>query len=113
MNIESKNLIKEELVPRLRQVIDFSGLTFDGASFTNSDAEMEFKNIAWVLVESKYGNKDIPEGQRIALERKNNDLALSGKEVLTIIARHQVHDVGQKVPLAISLVHSIYYKGKW
>ena len=54
---------------RARQLIDFSGLRYNKITPTDIDGFIEYHDEAIVFMEFKYGNAELPYGQKLALER--------------------------------------------
>lgn len=98
---------------RYNQFVDYSGLIFGTIHPTDTDGEIEYKNKAWIFFEIKYRNKDVPYGQKIAFERKINDLTKGGKNAVYFVAEHYVDDVDIDVNAASCKVRSFYYKQHW
>lgn len=85
---------------RARQLIDFKGLEYGTIRPTDIDALIEYNNQAYVFIETKYRDTELPHGQRLALERLTHDLALQGKPTITIIAEHTIENPEQDIILA-------------
>ena len=98
---------------RFNQFIDFSGITVGTIRPTDSDGEIEYHDKAWIFFEIKYNGKLIPYGQRVALERKINDLQRGGKEAVLFIADHDIEDAEIDVDAAACHVRCYYYRGTW
>ena len=98
---------------RLNQFIDYSGLMFGSIHSTDTDGEIEYHDKAWVFFEIKYRDKAVPYGQRLAFERKTNDIARGGKEAVFFVADHYVDDVDKDVDAAACKVRSFYFHDKW
>ena len=98
---------------RLNQFIDYSGLTLGNIHPTDSDGEIEYKNKAWVFFEIKYRDKNVPYGQRLAFERKIDDISKGGKEAVFFVAEHYVDDVNEDVDAAACKVRSFYFRNNW
>lgn len=98
---------------RLNQFIDYSGLMFGSIHPTDNDGEIEYHDKAWIFFEIKYRHKDIPYGQRIALERKTDDIERGGKSAVLFVAEHYVDDVKQDIDAATCKVRAMYFKGRW
>jgi hypothetical protein len=72
-----------------RQLILFNGMSYGKLMPTDIDAMIEYKDKAFIFIEVKHINfKELPTGQRIALER----LVLAGlgnnKRAVAIVATH-------------------------
>lgn len=63
-------------IARLRQVLDFEGLTMPGTKLTASDLDLIFdlKGRGWLLGEFKGRGARLKTGQRITMERLGNQL---------------------------------------
>ena len=74
---------------RAKQIRDFSGLQYaNKITPTDIDGMIEFGDKAFVFMELKFGNKDLPYGQRLALERLTDNMENAGKFSIAIIATH-------------------------
>jgi hypothetical protein len=100
-------------VARKQQINDFSRLKFGNITPTDIDGLIEYKNLAYVFLEVKYGNAPFPDGQRIALERLSNDVDLAGKKSIVIIGQHEISNTSESVDAAICWVRKYFYKGSW
>jgi len=69
---------------RATQVRDFSGLRFGKITPTDIDGLIDFGDKCFVIIETKFGDTELPYGQRLAIERVIDKLPLS----LAIIASH-------------------------
>ncbi len=98
---------------RAQQQRDYSGLRFGNITPTDIDAVIEYKNKAYIILELKYLDAELPYGQRLALERLTDDLQRAGKFTLCIIARHETHDVTADIDAANSNVCELRYNQKW
>lgn len=98
---------------RARQLLRFDGMTIGSKCFTDFDAVMEYDNRAWLLFEVKMGDKTVPTGQRLALERFVNDVAQAGKYAAAVILEHRVMDPFEDVLLRMCKVRSVYMSGEF
>lgn len=89
---------------RARQIRDFSGLLFNTITPTDIDGLIEYHDKAYILIELKYGDSPISEGQKLALERLTDDLRKVGKLTLCIIARHDNADPKDDIDVAQCIV---------
>lgn len=87
---------------RATQGRDFSGLRYGQITPTDIDALIEYKNTCYVFIEAKYGNSEMPYGQRVALERLCDDLQRL-KPTLLIVASHNQNS-NQEIDFANSTV---------
>ena len=97
---------------RARQLLRFDGMTAGNKCFTDFDAVMEYDNRAWLVFEVKMGNKDVPLGQRLALERFVDDVYESGKHAVAVIVEHRVLDPFEDVLLRCCKVRALYMGGE-
>lgn len=102
-------------VARAQQINDFSGLIYGKITPTDIDGMIEYKNKGYVFFEVKYKDKDLPFGQRLALERLVNDVSTKDKKSIALIIEHYISDTNEGVPIAECYVREIYYCGekKW
>ena len=96
---------------RARQLRDFSGLRYGNITPTDIDGLIEYKDIAYVIFETKFGNAEVPRGQMIALERLCDDLQ-NYKHTIVIISSHN-HPVTEEIDLANSIVTQYRWRKKW
>jgi hypothetical protein len=73
------------------------------------DGVIEYKDKAYIFIEIKYLDKELPWGQRLFLERLVNDIAETGKQAVAIVIEHDVHDINQSVPVADCKIREVYY----
>jgi beta-xylosidase len=97
---------------RAQQINDFSGLLYGKITPTDIDGVIEYKDKAYVLLEVKYGSKDLPYGQRLALQRIVDDAGKAGKIALALVVNHDVEDTDKSVNVAQCDVREIYYSGE-
>lgn len=95
-------------VARAQQVNDFRNLVYGKITPTDLDGLIEYHNKAYVFVEIKYKNKDVPFGQRLAIERLVNDLS-GKKKCLAMICEHDTRDTNEHVDVASCKVRQIYF----
>ena len=62
-----------------------------------------------MFVEVTSGNKDVPLGQRIALERLVSDTGRVGKRSVAMVVSHEVENPREPVVRADCLVRELYY----
>jgi hypothetical protein len=99
---------------RARQLVSFCDIVLpNGITPTDSDGEIEYRNKAWIFFELKHRDKELPYGQKLAFERKCDDIRQCGKEVILFVAEHYVDDVMTNVNAATCKVRDIYYRGGW
>ena len=98
---------------RSRQINDFTGLKYGNITPTDIDGLIEYHNKAYVFIEMKYGNTKLPDGQKWALERLNNDLTKSGKPTITIIGTHQEANPEKDINVANTSVKKYYTNRHW
>lgn len=92
------------------QVKDYSGLLYGKITPTDLDGIIDFGNKAWVLIELKHIDADLPRGQRLAIERLADLIWQSGRPSLVLVA---VHNTDADIDVAMSKVVEYRYHGKW
>lgn len=99
---------------RAKQLISFEGMDLGPRLWpTDFDAAIEWKNIAWLLFEVKHGDKAVPLGQRLALERFVQDVWRGGKKAVAAVVEHYVSDPAFDVFLADCVVREVYVGGEF
>jgi beta-xylosidase len=96
-------------IGRKQQINDFSELRFENITPTDMDGVIEYKDRAYIFLEIKYLDKELPWGQRLFLERLVNDIAETGKQAVAIVIEHSVRDISLSVPVADCKVREAYY----
>ena len=94
-----------------RQIRDFSGLKWGAITPTEIDGYFEINNVAFVFVEIKYRNSELPYGQRLALQRLVDNIG-ENKQAILILARHDVESGGD-INAATCEVAKYYFRGGW
>ena len=102
-------------VARAQQINDFSGLLFGKITPTDIDGLIEYNNKAYVILEVKYDGKDLPFGQRLAIQRMVDDFRNSGKQALALVVNHGIEDTSKHVPVADCMVRELYHskENRW
>ena len=98
---------------RARQLIDFDGMNYGKILPTDIDGLIEYHGIAVIFYEFKYGNTDMPYGQRLAIERIVDAIAASGKHAVVFLCKHLVADPNEDVQAKDAIVTQTYYDGGW
>lgn len=95
---------------RAKQLIDFQGLDIDGYIYpTDIDGLIEYKDSEYIIFEVKYGDAEVPFGQKLALQRMVDDFTKVGKQAVVLICEHEVRDTDRPVIAAWCKVREIYY----
>lgn len=98
---------------KAKQLIDFEGLQVDGYIYpTDIDGIIEYKDSEYIIFEVKYGDSELPFGQRLALQRMVDDFTKIGKQAVVFVCEHHVDDVNESVIVSQCKVREIYYGGK-
>ena len=66
-------------IQRAQQINDFSNLLYGKITPTDIDGMIEYRGKLYIFFEIKYKDKDMPFGQRLALERLVKDLTYANK----------------------------------
>lgn len=93
------------------QIRDFSGLRFGTITPTDMDGYEDWHNKAWVFIELKYGEANLPYGQKLAFQRLCADMAKI-KPTIGLVARHWAQ-VPADIKVADAVVTEAYYQGEW
>ena len=95
---------------RMKQLIDFKGLAIDGNIYpTDIDGLIEYKDSEYIIFEVKYGDAEVPLGQKLALQRMVDDFTKVGKQAVAFICEHTVRNANKPVVAAWCKVREIYY----
>lgn len=93
----------------ITQIRDFGGLWFGNIAPTDIDGLIEYKNICYVFIETKYSGTEVPLGQRLALERLCDDMTRV-KPTISIIASHNSHE---DIDVKNTIVTEYRFRNKW
>lgn len=94
---------------RGKQLLRFDGMQFLGSiTPTDIDGLIEIRNQIIIFFEAKLQDKDVPYGQRLALERLVKDARLAGKHAIAIIVEHNIKDPSEDVILKDLLVREVF-----
>ena len=97
---------------RARQLRDFSGLRWHNITPTDIDGFVEFRDRLFVFFEAKLKGKDVPQGQRKALERLCDIVSETGRLSAALILEHETMPV-EDIDFASCPVCEYRYNGKW
>lgn len=100
---------------RAKQLIDFDEMDCCGASFTDIDFCVEFKNRLWVLGEVKGKGVTLPHGQRLLMERFIEMAREAGRKAIAVVCEHNVRDWHEKILLSDCMIREYYTTetGRW
>lgn len=99
---------------RAKQINSFTGLIRRrNITPTDIDGIIDYGGKAFIILEGKYGDAELPKGQKMALENLANTILEAKKKSLVIVYRHYVHNVNDDINVSKQLVSDIYYKRKW
>ena len=101
---------KIEYKNRGKQLVDYSGLRYGNKTPTDVDGYLDFGGKCAVVLEFKLKGKDVPVGQRIALETFADGVCFF--PVLVIVADHSVYDSKEEIKADSCIVRE-YYDGVW
>lgn len=94
---------------RGKQLLRFDGMRFlDSITPTDIDALIEVRNQIVVFFEAKLKDKEVPFGQKLALERLVRNAGRAGKHAIAIIGEHNVTDPSEDVFLKDLLVREVF-----
>jgi hypothetical protein len=99
---------------RAQQINSFSGLLRRrNITPTDIDGLIDYNGKAFIILEGKYGDAEIPKGQKMALEHLANAMVDGNKQVTVIVFRHNINDVNEDVKVSEQSVTQVYFKRKW
>ena len=100
---------------RAKQIIDFSGLSFDyHITPTDIDGVIEYHALnCWAFMEFKCGNAPVPYGQKKAFERLVDNCVYAGQDAILLICRHDTKNTNNDINAADAIVSDLYWRGKW
>lgn len=113
MDYSENNRGQIQFRERSRQIIDFGGLQYGNITPTDIDGLIEYKNKAYAIIEMKYGNAEMPKGQKLAIERMVDDLSSKGKLATAFLCEHDVANTNEDIIASKTIVRSCYYNGYW
>lgn len=94
----------------IRQVKDFSGLSFGTIYPTDIDGFLDFNNEVFIFIEAKHGDGMPKGGQKLALERLCDACSCAGKNSIVLVANH---DTSDDIDVGSLLVSSVRIGGEW
>ena len=99
---------------RAKQINSFAGLIRRrNITPTDIDGIIDYGGKAFIILEGKYGDAELPKGQKMALENLANTILEAKKKSLVIVYRHYVHNVNDDINVSKQLVSDIYFKRNW
>jgi len=99
---------------RARQINSFLGLIRRrNITPTDIDGIIDYNGKAFVILEGKHSDAELPKGQRMALENLANAILDGNKRVVVIVFRHYIHDVNEDIIVSKQPVSELYYQRKW
>ena len=93
---------------RGRQLLRFDGFQYGTITPTDIDAIIDYHDRVWVVFEAKLIGKDVPNGQRIMLERKIRDAIRAQKHGIALIVEHGIEDPSKDIFLKDCMVREVY-----
>lgn len=84
---------------RGRQLLRFDGMQWGAITPTDIDGLIEYRNHLWIMYEAKLEGKDVPQGQRLALERFIQNAYCAHRRGIAMIVEHSVKDTDKDVYL--------------
>ena len=91
------------------QIVEFSGLKYGNIYPTDIDCFIDFKDKLFIFAEAKYGDAELPFGQRLALERLCDTCSAIKSSVVFVVRHHSDTDID----IAYALVSEYRWKGEW
>lgn len=98
---------------RGRQLLRFDGMNLQREDLcsitpTDIDAVIDVRNRVLILFEAKLNGKEVPQGQKKALERIVDDAGCAGKNAIAIVCDHNVSNESEDVYLKDSIAREVY-----
>ena len=94
---------------RARQINSFLGLIRRrNITPTDIDGIIDYNGKAFIILEGKHSDAELPKGQRMALENLANAILDGNKRVVVIVFRHHVHDVNDDIIVSKQNVSELY-----
>lgn len=112
MTYDDDNKGKVQFDDRFRQMLKFNDIKFKRITPTDIDACVEIHNLLFIFVEVKRDGVELPDGQKLCLERIVNAIDASGKDAIFIECTHSVYDTSKDIELKDTIVRRAYWKGK-
>ena len=113
MNYTDENRGRIQHRERARQIIDFSGIRYGNITPTDIDGFFEYHNEVFVFCEMKLVGAELPDGQRMAIERLVDRCDSNEKHAVAFVCEHTVENPEEDVIAAETIVKTIYYKSGW
>lgn len=86
----------------------FDGFRYGSITPTDIDGVIDYHDFVWVLFEAKLAGKDVPRGQRLALERLIQNAYRARKHGIALIIEHEVDDCRKDVYAKDCMVREVY-----
>lgn len=97
---------------RYKQIIDYSGLLYErGITPTDIDGALDFGGKLFIFIELKYGENQMPYGQRLFLERLCEGMTAT-KTAAVLVAHHWI-EPEEEIDAAQCLVTEYLWGSKW
>jgi hypothetical protein len=97
-----------------RQRADFKGMRFGTITPTDIDGFIEFDDEVFIFMETKHLGAELPNGQRLALERVCDRVQAGGGEAIVLVLHNGIsNNASPTYELAPLPVSRCRYKGKW
>lgn len=98
---------------RKRQIVDFHSLLWDKITPTDIDGVIDFQNKLYIYFELKYGDANMPYGQRLAIERIIDSHENGGTPACGIVAQHDVGNPEDDIDAALCIVTEYRWRYAW
>lgn len=98
---------------RAKQLIKFEGIKFGKITPTDIDFFIEYKDALRIVGDYKYGDAELPIGQRLLLQRLVNDFTKINKPSIAFVARHFIKDSNSDVDGVNCEIDETYFDGNW
>lgn len=115
VNYDETNRGKVQYDARFKQPVLFDGMTFNKITPTDIDAITEYHDRFFFIVELKYQDEEMSEGQARCLKRLVDAIEQSSDErdAILVVCSHNVSDTRHSVFLKDAYIKKAYWKGGW
>jgi len=113
MKYTDEEMQRLPFTPRMKQVIDYSGMRFYNSTPMDIDGFIEKNNRAFVFYEYKLKGTPLAEGQQYAYVHLVDSLQAAGKKAVLFVCEHKAYDPTETVTAKTAMVTKYYCGKKW
>ena len=86
-------------INRGRQLLRFDGMQYGSITPTDIDGLIEYHDKLWIVYEAKLEDKEVSQGQKLALERFIWNVRIAHKHGIALIVVHKIKDANKDIYL--------------